>query len=126
MKQKKGYTLLELLVVIGIIIILIAIGASSYSTAQAKARDAKRKGDLKSISNALEQYYSVCNYVYPATLGTSIVCASPSRVVMPTVPIDPEGASYTMTQPSGTTSSYKICATLTTEAVASYCIENQQ
>ena len=125
MKQKKGYTLLELLVVIGIIIILIAIGASSYSTAQAKARDAKRKGDLKSISNALEQYYSVCNYVYPATLGTSIVCPSPSRAVMPVVPVDPEGGSYTMTQTAS--NDYKICANLKTEVVTGgYCIVNQQ
>jgi len=66
--KKKAFTLLEMLVVIGIIALLIGMGATSYSNVQKKARDTKRKTDLKNIQNALEQYYSICNFSYPTTL----------------------------------------------------------
>jgi prepilin-type N-terminal cleavage/methylation domain-containing protein len=57
MQQKKGFTLIELLVVIAIIGILSAIGLVSLSGAREKARDAKRKSDLATISTALTLYY---------------------------------------------------------------------
>src|SRR3989338_3198993 len=62
--RNKGFTLLELLVVVGIITILVNMGLSSFSTAQKKGRDAKRKTDIRGIQGALEQYYSVCGFVY--------------------------------------------------------------
>lgn len=130
---KKGFTLLELLVVIGIITILIVFGATSYSTAQKKSRDAKRKSDLKAIQSALEQYYSICGYVYPIPASgyvpSSIICNNPYTVIMNSTPKDPKtGVSYRMSQV--TTSDYTICAPnsppLETESVVSYCLTNQQ
>ena len=61
LQQRKAFTLLEMLVVIGIIAVLLGMGALSYSTAQRKARDAKRKLDISAVKNAMEQYYSLCN-----------------------------------------------------------------
>ncbi len=59
----RGFTLIELLVVISIIGILAALLTSSYSQAQKQGRDAKRRGDLKAIQNAFEQYkVTVGNY----------------------------------------------------------------
>lgn len=90
--MKKGFTLLEILVVIGIIAILVALGATSYSTAQKKARDARRKSDLKSIQNALEQYYSICNFQYPfsgtGNLSGSLTCGSTTLITYPTDPLN--------------------------------------
>ncbi len=131
--MKKAFTLLELLVVIGIIGILVALGTVSYSTAQKKARDAKRKNDLKAIQNALEQYYSVCGFSYPAPVNgnvpSSIICVDPPTTIMASTPKDPKtNLSYKMTQ--STSSDYTICAPnnppLETESVASYCLSNQQ
>lgn len=127
----KGFTLIELLVVISIIAILITIGLSSYSTAQKKVRDSKRKSDIKEVQNSLEQYYSVCAYQYPVPTNfysQGIVCSSPSIGIMPTVPTDPRGTPpYYCPTPASNCSAtqYKICAALESES-SSFCVSNQQ
>lgn len=66
--MKKGFTLIELMIVIAIIGILTSIGIVSFSQARGKANDAKRRADLKTLQTALEQYYSD-NGSYPTTSG---------------------------------------------------------
>ena len=56
--NERGFTLMELLIVIVLLGILATLGLSSFKSSQTKSRDTKRKGDLKSISTALEIYYN--------------------------------------------------------------------
>ena len=65
-RKSKGFTLIELLTVIAIIGILTAIATVSYTNAQRKARDNRRKSDLKTIQQALELYFQQNGY-YPPT-----------------------------------------------------------
>ena len=65
-RKSKGFSLIELLVVITIIAILIAAGTVSYTKAQQKGRDARRKTDLKTIQQALEQYFEQNGYYPPS------------------------------------------------------------
>lgn len=130
-KNLTGFTLLELLVVVGIMVILLGLGALSYSTAQKKTRDLRRKTDLKAIQNAYEQYFSVCGFKYPTTGGnlvpTSIICTSPTTAIMPTVPYDPKTTPYQCASSDCTTTGYKLCTnSLEGETAASYCLQNQQ
>lgn len=56
--MKKGFTLVELLVSITIIGILSSIGLATFTSAQKKSRDAKRKAHLKQLTDAFEAYYN--------------------------------------------------------------------
>ncbi len=60
-KDQKGFTLIELLVVIAIIGLLASVVMMSLGLARAKARDVKRRADLKQIMTAMELYYSDYN-----------------------------------------------------------------
>jgi len=66
--NKKGFTLIELLVVIAIIGLLATIVMVSLNTARTKARDTKRKADIRQIRLALEMYYDT-NGRYPQAGG---------------------------------------------------------
>lgn len=125
MKSRLGFTLLEMLIVIGIIGVLVGLGTASYSTAQRKSRDARRKGDIKIIQNSLEQYYSICGYAYPtaASSYSSVICLSPSTAILNPAPNDPKTTTpYPCTGCTG--SSYSICAS--TESEPTPCVSSQQ
>ena len=51
--KKKGFTLLELLIVIAIIGIIAAIAIVSFGSIRGKARDAKRKAEIVQIGKLL-------------------------------------------------------------------------
>lgn len=58
MSTERGFTLVELLVVITIIAVLSAIAMVSYSNVLKTSRDSKRLSDLKLIQSALEEYHA--------------------------------------------------------------------
>jgi prepilin-type N-terminal cleavage/methylation domain-containing protein len=110
--RQTGFTLLELLVVISIIGILIAISSAAFSTAQKKSRDAKRRGDIKTMQNGFEQYYAQNDGLY-ANSCAAMVSLNGVAIFSGGLPKDPKtGADYSCPSPS--TSSYCICATLET------------
>ena len=75
-KMKHGFTLIELLVVIAIIGILLATATVSFTAAQKKARDNRRKSDLKSLQQTLELYFQTAKR-YPGTFIGQIKCTNP-------------------------------------------------
>jgi len=61
--KRRGFTLIELLVVVAIIGILATVIVVNLSSAQGKARDAVRKNDLNTISQAMQLYYNQYGYI---------------------------------------------------------------
>lgn len=103
--KSRGFTLLELLVVISIIGILVAIAAVSFSTAQKQGRDSRRRQDIKALQNAFEQYNAKNNGVYDLDCDTMLV-----NNLQGPPPTDPQtGVSYTSTA-SCTLTAYCVCA----------------
>lgn len=66
--KQKGFTIVELLIVIVVIGILAVISIIAYTGIQQTARDAQRKSDIANITKALELYYNDKGR-YPGTPG---------------------------------------------------------
>ncbi len=56
--SQKGFTLIELMVVISIIAVLTGVVGSNYLISRARARDAERKSSVEQMGKALEIYYN--------------------------------------------------------------------
>jgi type II secretion system protein G len=69
MKHKKGFTLIEMLIVIVIIGILAAALIPRLMSARSRANDTARKADLQQLGTALISY-QVDNSSFPATPGS--------------------------------------------------------
>lgn len=128
--NKNGFTMIELLIVIVIMGILSAIGLGTFTSSQLKARDSKRKTDLRSISDALEVYYNdFGSYPLDGGDGSIIGCGIDPLIIecvpgsiwkhntndttyMVQIPEDPNGGKYYYMSDG---SSYQIYAHLENE-----------
>jgi prepilin-type N-terminal cleavage/methylation domain-containing protein len=91
--SRSGFTLVEMLIVIGIIGILTSVIIASTTVSRAKARDTKRISDMKEIQLGLALYYDV-NKVYPAGSDITAVNILVTQKYLPDIPTDPSGVTY--------------------------------
>ena len=82
-QNSKGFTLLEMVIVMTIIVVLAAIGVTSYQTIQLKARETILKEDLRTMRKMIDQY-SADKERLPQSLDDLV-----SAQYMRDVPIDP-------------------------------------
>lgn len=64
-RDQRGFTIVELLIVIVVIGILAALVVTTYGGIQAKGRDSQRQADLSAMQTQIEAFYANHNY-YPA------------------------------------------------------------
>lgn len=118
---KRGFTLVELLIVITIIMVLVTVGMMSYANAQKVGRDARRKADLKQVQAALEMFRAD-NGFYPQNKTGNLSVLSTDLVTKYTqkLPPDPSASSnyYFVSDLTGLT--YTICANLENDKDAEY------
>ena len=80
-KFQSAFTLIELLIVITIIAILVAAAGASWTNAQQKSRDGRRKSDLKGIQQALELYFQQNGHYPQSSNDGKLMCPGSASVV---------------------------------------------
>lgn len=67
--NRKGFTLVEIMIVVAIIALLAAIAIPNLLTAKRTANDASAKATVRALSTAAEVFATANNGVYPANIG---------------------------------------------------------
>jgi len=81
--RASGFTLMEMMIVMVLIVILAGIGLSVYGTSVQRAKEATLKEDLFRMRDAIDQYYADKNK-YPGSLDDLV-----SEKYLRAVPQDP-------------------------------------
>ena len=81
--RASGFTLMEMMIVMVLIVILAGIGLSVYGNSVQRAKEATLKEDLFRMRDAIDQYYADKNK-YPGSLEDLV-----SEKYLRAVPVDP-------------------------------------
>lgn len=115
LKTDRGFTIVELLIVIVVIAILAAITIVAFNGVQQRARDAERASDVAAIAKALSAYIADGNTVPNDAEDAKTALGSYPTVKVDSTVLDKLGSTASSSG-SQTTYGYTTCETGTPEA----------
>ena len=75
-QRSKGFTLIELMIVVAIIGILAAVAIPKFADLVTKSKEASVKGSLGAVRSAVSIYYGDMEGTYPGNLFTGLSAAN--------------------------------------------------
>jgi len=115
-QRAKGFTLIELMIVVAIIGIIAAFAYPMYIEQVKQARQSDGQGALVSLANAMERYYTQNNTFVGAAVGGAGIF--PNQV-----PVEGGAAYYNLSIFASTATTYTLRAIPTGAQVGEGCIE---
>ncbi len=111
--MRKGFTIIELLVVLAIIALLAAVSLVFFSSSPPKGRDSRREEDIKSIQSALNLFINQKGH-FPVCAQETMVdgntdCLSSLLLSEGTIKVMPLDPKYKGTGSCGETNSFLYC-----------------
>ncbi len=106
-RHQAGFTLLEIMLVVGIIVIILGVAVSRLGNTTGIAKDMRVRADIQAISTQLKLYESVNGFVPTTEQGLQALVTPPESDPKPTrwyqlfkdLPQDPWGNNYIYTAP---------------------------
>lgn len=81
--RRGGFTLIELMIVMSLIVVLASIGLAVHTNSQTRAREAVLKENLFRMRDSIDQYYADRNR-YPPSLDALV-----TEKYLRAIPVDP-------------------------------------
>lgn len=102
-KPARGFTLIELIVVIVVVAILATIGVVAYGGIQERAHEAAIVSDMRQVSNAIELYEMEKGYYPHSTVAAAddFDNSKPLRIELNTMGLSVSHGSYSRDHSNG-------------------------
>ncbi len=107
-RDEKGFTLVELLIVVIILAVISGIAVPSYLALRNRARESATENEMRNIATAVEMYAADNNGSYPTSADATALASDISAYMdnMPTA--DAWGTTYQYTSADADGSSYTL------------------
>jgi len=113
--RTRGFTLIELMIVVAVVAIIAAIAVPSYAEHVRKSRRAQAKADLVEYAAMAERFYTVNNtyvgFTFPNGEG-SIQSPREGGTAAYTLSMDTDARTFTLTATAGTAQAKDKCGNL--------------
>ena len=120
MRNQKGFTLIELMIVVAIIGILTAIAFPLYAGIQARARVAKAQADARTLASAVVVYSAHIGTLPAALTDLSSTVSNTQGVVagpfINPMPVPPQTWGATYSYATGAAGTFTVSASSATDA----------